>query len=211
MSNNAPVPEWFGGAQPDSAKSSRAQGLGCSLLLLFALVAAVAIYFAVKSRARAQRLERDLAAARQQAKAAQSAMQRSATQAEKPPKPVPAAPARDAAPPDAATPDAAPPDAATVARHKLDARALQQVLRPLRPEFRKCYEAALAKDPNAEGRLRLEVRIAPSGRVSSVKTSMHSGLPPAVGRCVSARLRAARFPASGQSTTMSLPLTFEPN
>jgi len=208
MSDNSPVPEWFGRTEEErrAAKSARARGLGCGLLVVFALVSSVAIYFAIDTRARAERLERDLAAARQREKDARDEMQRRSAAAE--PTPVPA-PEPVAEPPVEPPPDEAPLDGPADAGSELDSRSVQRVLRTLSPEFRKCYNAALAEDPSAEGRLRLDVRIAPSGDVESVQATREGNLSPAVGHCVAAKLRAAKFPASGRRTSVSLPVVFK--
>jgi hypothetical protein len=202
MSDNSPVPEWFGRTEEErrAATTSRTRTLGCGLLVFFALLAAGAGYWAFDSRARADRLERDLAEARQRAKEARDPLP-----AAPPPVPEPeVAPSPVEEPPEEEAPVGEPADSGAA----LDARSAQQVIRSLSPAFRKCFNDALAEDPNSDGRLNVKVRIAPTGDVSSVETTQSGHLSPAVGNCVAAKVRGAKFPASGAPTSLDFPVTF---
>jgi hypothetical protein len=202
MSDNSPVPEWFGRNEEErrAAKSARRRGLGCGLLVFFALLAAGAGYWAFDSHARANRLERDLAAARAREAA------RSTPPAVQPGDPLlpvePTIPAED--PAEAGASDDEPVESGVA----LDASSVRQVIRSLSPAFRKCFDDALAEDPRSDGSLRVTVHIAPTGDVSSVETTRSGNLSPAVGSCVAAKVRGAKFPASGAPTSVSFPVTF---
>jgi len=209
MSDNSPVPEWFGRTEEERRAATGRRGLGCGLLVLFALLAAGASYWAIDSHARASRLERDLAAAKQREQDAREAVQKSSvvTEPTPSPEPVPVEPEEPTpvAPP---TVEEMPPEQPADSGTTLDARSVQQVIRSLSPDFRKCFNDALAKDPSSEGRLQVTVRIAPTGGVTSAETKQSGHLSPAVGRCVAAKVRQAKFPASGAPTTVTFPVTF---
>jgi len=75
----------------------------------------------------------------------------------------------------------------------LSKETIRRVIRAHRSDLRLCYEALLAREPDAEGRVVVEFRIPPSGRVRHARVS-ESDLDAATGRCIVAALRRWRFP-----------------
>jgi hypothetical protein len=67
----------------------------------------------------------------------------------------------------------------------------------LRPSFRRCYvREGLSIDPSMQGKLTIDIAVAPSGDVASVTRVDGAGLSPAVEACIVARAKTALFPAS---------------
>ncbi len=74
---------------------------------------------------------------------------------------------------------------------------------------RSCYNNALRRNPNLEGKMTVNLRVSPSGAVCSVSTSNNSLGDPAVASCVSAQFRATQFPKpQGGCVDMAAPLNF---
>ena len=70
----------------------------------------------------------------------------------------------------------------------------------LRPSYRSCYvRKGLSVNPTMEGKVVLDIAIAPNGEVSNVTKIGGSGLSPEVEACIMQRTRAADFPAPGGS------------
>ncbi len=76
----------------------------------------------------------------------------------------------------------------------------------------RCYDAALKRDPNLEGRYSVTITISTGGRVSRVvidrDTLRHSG----VASCVKRKIKDWRFPIKGrlaEATEVSFPVTFK--
>ncbi len=81
---------------------------------------------------------------------------------------------------------------------------------PLRPSFRSCYvRKGLELDPTMEGKLVLDIAIAPNGDVSSVTKASGEGLSAAVETCIIQRVQNASFAAPGGSgTRVRVPVVF---
>jgi len=83
-----------------------------------------------------------------------------------------------------------------------------RVVAGMRAGFRACYNRELANNPDAQGSIRLSIRVGPGGEVQSVSASSSGNLGSAVG-CVRARASAAQFaPPEGGSAVISVPVTF---
>jgi outer membrane biosynthesis protein TonB len=62
------------------------------------------------------------------------------------------------------------------------------------PEVRRCYEAALAKDPSLGGKVTIAFAIQPGGGVSDVRVARTTFRSSAVPSCVAAVVRGWRTP-----------------
>ena len=83
-----------------------------------------------------------------------------------------------------------------------------RVVAGMRAGFRACYQRELASNPDAQGSIRLTIRVGPGGEVQGVSASASGNLGSAVG-CVQARASAAQFsPPEGGSAVVSVPVTF---
>lgn len=83
-----------------------------------------------------------------------------------------------------------------------------RVVAGMRATFRACYQRELAANPDAEGSIRLTLRIGPGGEVQGVSAASTGNLGSAVG-CVQARAAAAQFaPPEGGSASITVPVTF---
>ncbi|MDP1824447.1 MAG: AgmX/PglI C-terminal domain-containing protein [Archangium sp.] len=85
----------------------------------------------------------------------------------------------------------------------LDRTAIKAVLQGGSPGFKRCYEAALRRDPpDLEGRARLTLTVAPSGQVSEVSVDFPM-IAPGFTQClrgVALRLRFLEGPAGFKLT-----------
>ncbi len=73
-----------------------------------------------------------------------------------------------------------------------------------------CYERALRRDPNLEGKITIRFTIAGSGKVSAARTTLNE-LSPAVGKCIVSSFKRFRFPQpDGGSLTVEYPFMFTP-
>lgn len=75
----------------------------------------------------------------------------------------------------------------------LSKEAIRRVVRAHRSDLRRCHEALLAREPDAEGRVVVEFRIPPGGRVRQARVT-ESDLDAETRRCIVAALRRWRFP-----------------
>jgi len=83
-----------------------------------------------------------------------------------------------------------------------------RVVAGMRAGFRACYQRELASNPDAQGSIRLTIRVGPGGEVQSVSAASSGNLGSAVG-CVQSRASAAQFaPPEGGSAVISVPVTF---
>jgi len=80
----------------------------------------------------------------------------------------------------------------------------------LRPSFRSCYvRKGLDVDPTMEGKLVIDIKIAPNGEVTDVTKVDGSGLSSAVEQCIIERAHNASFSASGGTGTHArVPIIF---
>ncbi len=73
-----------------------------------------------------------------------------------------------------------------------------------------CYERALRRDPNLEGKITIRFTIAGSGKVSTARTTLNE-LTPDVGSCIVSAFKRFRFPQpDGGSLTVEYPFMFTP-
>jgi len=74
---------------------------------------------------------------------------------------------------------------------------------------RSCYNTALRRNPNLQGKMTVGVRISPNGTVCGASVSNNTMGDAAVASCVSSKFRAAKFPApSGGCVDTAVPLNF---
>lgn len=83
-----------------------------------------------------------------------------------------------------------------------------QVVGSMRSDFRACYQATLAIDPNVTGTARVTIRVRADGSVSEAATDP-TALPQSLLDCILLRARAAKFDApEGGSAVIAVPVTF---
>jgi hypothetical protein len=80
-------------------------------------------------------------------------------------------------------------------------------------EARRCYDALLARDAEAEGKLVLRFHIAAEGAMHDLELETESTAlrDPELLACVRHSLEATRFPASGKETTVAYPVVMTPD
>jgi hypothetical protein len=84
-----------------------------------------------------------------------------------------------------------------------------RVVAGMRAGFRACYQRGLAENPDAQGNIRLTIRVGPGGEVLGVSAAASGNLPGSVVSCVQARASAAAFaPPEGGSAVVQVPVTF---
>ena len=93
----------------------------------------------------------------------------------------------------------------------VDQEGLQRTLRRKRADIERCYERALAGDPELAGRILIEFTIGSDGRVSSASLRENT-VGSAVGSCIEGRVRRWRFdPPEGGNATVRVPYILEPS
>jgi hypothetical protein len=93
---------------------------------------------------------------------------------------------------------------------QVDANAVARIIRGQLGGIRACYERELRNNPALSGRLEVSFTIGASGRITRASTSGLAAAP-AVGTCVTGRLRNLVFPTpEGGSVEFSFPFTFSP-
>ncbi|MCA9597075.1 MAG: AgmX/PglI C-terminal domain-containing protein [Myxococcales bacterium] len=84
-----------------------------------------------------------------------------------------------------------------------------RVVAGMRAGFRACYNRGLQENPDAQGSIRLTIRVGPGGEVQGVSASAGGNLPGSVVSCVRSRASAAQFdPPEGGSAVINVPVTF---
>jgi hypothetical protein len=84
-----------------------------------------------------------------------------------------------------------------------------RVVAGMRAGFRACYNRGLSINPDAQGSIRLTIRVGPGGEVQSVNAVPAGNLPGSVVSCVQARASAAQFsPPEGGAAVIVVPVTF---
>ncbi len=84
-----------------------------------------------------------------------------------------------------------------------------RVVAGMRAGFRACYNRGLAQNPDAQGSIRLSIRVGPGGEVTGVSGGASGNLPGSVVSCVKSRARAASFsPPEGGSAVVVVPVSF---
>lgn len=83
-----------------------------------------------------------------------------------------------------------------------------RVVAGMKAGFRNCFNRELAANPDAQGTIRLTIRVGPGGEVQNVTAAPSGSLGSAV-ECVKARARSAQFdPPEGGSAVVVVPVTF---
>ncbi len=84
-----------------------------------------------------------------------------------------------------------------------------KVVAAMRAAFRACYQRGLDQNPDAQGSIKMGIRVGPGGEVTNVSATPSGNLPPSVVDCVTARARRAQFdPPEGGAATVQVPVTF---
>ena len=91
--------------------------------------------------------------------------------------------------------DAGAPDAESDPLLRPPVPQAEAVIANLRPSFRHCYNAGLAKHPGEEGCAVFAVQVSPDGAVTSAETAAVDGLSSEVTGCISSALRKSYFGA----------------
>ena len=76
----------------------------------------------------------------------------------------------------------------------LSKEEIARVLRRANRRLRFCYERTLQRDPNAQGKVSVQFKIAASGRVATSKLVQDTFRQKAVGQCVSGVIKTLKFP-----------------
>ena len=88
---------------------------------------------------------------------------------------------------------------------------VQKVLHANTKTFRKCYEAALPKNPTLAGRVNVRFTIDPAGKVSNAKDEGSTLGSAGVIHCILVAFEKLKFPAvKDANTTIVYPLVLEP-
>ena len=83
-----------------------------------------------------------------------------------------------------------------------------RVVAGMKAGFRNCFNRELASNPDAQGTIRLTIKVGPGGEVQNVTAAPSGALGSAV-ECVKARARGAQFdPPEGGSAVIVVPVTF---
>jgi hypothetical protein len=91
----------------------------------------------------------------------------------------------------------------------LSSEAVSKVVLRGRKNLQRCYETAARGSGSDETvRMDVEMTVAPSGNVASVKTS--GGNLPGMAQCIQRTVKMWRFPQSGESSPVKFPLLFQP-
>lgn len=92
----------------------------------------------------------------------------------------------------------------------LDESNLRDVLRRRQRDIQRCYERALAQNPELRGRITVQFTVGTDGSVSDARLP-ENGLNDDVGNCILGRVRRWRFePPSGGTVTVRRPYLLEP-
>jgi hypothetical protein len=84
-----------------------------------------------------------------------------------------------------------------------------RVIAAMRPAFRACFQKGLDQNPDAQGSIRLAIKVGPGGEVSGVSATPSGNLPPGVVDCVTTRAKRAQFdPPEGGASVVNVPVTF---
>jgi hypothetical protein len=84
-----------------------------------------------------------------------------------------------------------------------------RVIAAMRPAFRACFQKGLDQNPDAQGSIRLAIKVGPGGEVSNVTATPSGNLPPGVVDCVTTRAKRAQFdPPEGGASVVNVPVTF---
>jgi hypothetical protein len=79
----------------------------------------------------------------------------------------------------------------------------------MRPGFHQCYTNALASNPDAAGKITLQIQIGADGGVTGVTASVSGNLPAEVVNCVKRRASGGKFsPPDSGTAVISVPVSF---
>lgn len=92
----------------------------------------------------------------------------------------------------------------------LDTAVVRRVVRSHLFELRLCYDEALARDPQAKGRVTVELFVGPAGQVSGAVAGESTVRDEGLVACTLAAARRWRFPRGDGGTVVTYPFTFEP-
>jgi hypothetical protein len=88
---------------------------------------------------------------------------------------------------------------------------LEQALQVRGMQARRCYNQALAQDSSLKGRVKIDMRIGPSGNVCSASIASNDMGSPAVANCAANILRSNTYPSPhGGCVELVVPLSFVP-
>jgi outer membrane biosynthesis protein TonB len=86
----------------------------------------------------------------------------------------------------------------------------EKVIGNLKPDIRKCYNDALAKDPTLSGSVMVKAQIDAKGAVSSATPAGTPTLPADLVTCITTQIQKAQFsPPGAGGSTIQIPLKFE--
>jgi hypothetical protein len=88
--------------------------------------------------------------------------------------------------------------------------AVQTALQANIENIQACYQAALAEQPDLNGKLKIRWKIAPRGTVESVETLEDSVGDEGVRLCVEEVIRGIAFAPAGTETVVGYPFVFAP-
>jgi hypothetical protein len=111
-----------------------------------------------------------------------------------------------------ATQVVAAPAAARVPDGRLDRDIIRRIVRAHINEVRHCYNQALARDPNARGRVAVRFTIASDGKVADADVDESTLRDPAVAPCIAGAVRRWTFPRpeGGGAVVVTYPFVLEP-
>jgi hypothetical protein len=76
----------------------------------------------------------------------------------------------------------------------------ERVVRAMRAGLRRCAQLAQDDDPDASGKIQIQIRVAADGKVSSVEQAGQSSLPAREVACMTDRAKAGHFEAGSART-----------
>lgn len=86
-----------------------------------------------------------------------------------------------------------------------------EVVATFAPEFRRCYNDALARDRESSGTLRVTAKVGPQGEVVSATATRTGRLDDAIAECCSTVVQKGKFaPPDTGGATLVIPVTFQP-
>lgn len=94
---------------------------------------------------------------------------------------------------------------------EFDPRVVARMISTRRAQITACYEHAISRTPDLQGRVVVQLTIEESGSVTGVHTTENTMASDEVARCVESRIRAFRFTPgpTGGSVDFSFPFVFE--
>ena len=96
---------------------------------------------------------------------------------------------------------------------RVDKEQIRKAIQGMMPEYSKCYNSALAKKANLNGKVVLSWAIDDGGRVKTAKVAKSNMGSPDLENCMLDRLRATKFPMppAGQEAEVTYPFVFTHN